>query len=105
MESGPFSPVWDEYRERLNKPAEDMAKDALRWMNENQDVLTEQARYMKKVDMGTSSNQTVQIAIEFDFSGIRKEGPGYSIGYADKHEVKINVPHVTFRPNDDKLDK
>ena len=103
MESGPFSPVWAKYKERLNELARDLAEEARQWAEENRDVLTEQARYLKKADLPDVANRTTNIVIEFDFSGVRKDGPGFSISHASKHRATINVPYVTFKPDDDKL--
>ena len=75
MESGPFSPVWAKYKERLNELARDLAEEARQWAEENRDVLTEQARYLKKADLPDVANRTTNIVIEFDFSGVRKDGP------------------------------
>ena len=103
MESGPFSPVWAKYEERINELARDMVEDARQWAEENRDVLTDQARYLKKADLPNVANTTTQMAIEFDFSAVRKDGPGFSISHAAKHRVDIPLPYVTFKPTDDKL--
>ena len=103
MESGPFSPVWAKYEEQFNKLAREMAEDARQWAEDYRDVLTEQALYLKKADLPNVSNTTTGLALEFDFSGVRKDGPGFSISHASKHSVGIPLPYVTFKPDDDKL--
>ena len=103
MENGPFSEVWKNYEERLSELAKEMAKDARKWAEENHDLLTEQARYLKKADLPNVANTTHQMTIQFDFSGIRTDGPGYSISHAGKQAVSIPLPYVNFQPNDDRL--
>lgn len=102
---GPFEEVLTKWEKRFDEFAQEMVEDFKEWGDNNEDVLLENAKRLKELDLPQVEGKTQSIRFELDFSQVLRERVGYEITSQEnaKFHRDIPIPFIRWKPHDPKL--